>query len=502
MPLRFSASVVKPTAITADVLVLLTDDQLTLPTLWHKKFITRLKELQFNGQWGTAELLVAPAGMRAPLLAVIGLGERGSSIQTRQEGLRRGLGKIVQQGRTEGLRTMALVIDDNEDAPALTSAAVEAITLAWYQFAEFSLRLKIQQRTRALQEVIVLTSRSQLHGVRKTIRNTQRIMRGVTLARDLVNQPASHGSPRALVEAAEQIVRKSSLLSVQVMNRDQAAQQGFSAFLAVARGSQEEPYVIHLKYQPSFAKATAGTAKLRKIFIVGKGITFDSGGLSLKPASGMEYMKSDMAGAAAVLGLFAILPTLRPNVEVHGIIATCENMPSGNAYRPGDILTAKNGKTIEVLNTDAEGRLTLADALSYAVEHQPEAVIDLATLTGACIVALGETHAGLWSNNEQIQNQLLVAAEATGEGVVALPLPAEYRPFIESQIAEIRNTSTSRYGGAITAALFLQEFVGKTPWAHLDIAGPSYLERPILPYYGFGATGYGVRTLVEFLKNY
>jgi leucyl aminopeptidase len=236
--------------------------------------------------------------------------------------------------------------------------------------------------------------------------------------------------------------------------------------------------------------------------LVGKGITFDSGGLSLKPADYMEAMKIDMAGAAAVLGIFSVLPSLALGTEVHGVIAACENMPSGTAYRPGDILTAKNGKTIEVLNTDAEGRITLADALSYAVEQKPDAVVDLATLTGACLIALGDTYAGLWSTDAGLRRKLLAAAGAVGEGLVSLPLPEEYKPMIESKVADVRNTATSKWGGAITAALFLREFVGSVPWAHLDIAGPAYAEHEWLPYNGVGATGYGVRTLISFLEHY
>jgi len=286
------------------------------------------------------------------------------------------------------------------------------------------------------------------------------------------------------------------------MNRAQAQKKKFFGFLAVARGSKEEPYVIHLTYKPKKkAKKT--------LVVIGKGITFDSGGLSLKPAQSMEDMKIDMAGAAAVLGLFSILPTLKPDIEIHGIIAACENMPSGHAYRPGDVITTMKGKTIEVLNTDAEGRITLADALLYAEGLKPDAMIDLATLTGACAVAVGDTHAGLFGNTEQLNEQLMNAARKSGEGLVEFPMPEEYRPTVQSRIADVRNTSAMKVGGAITAALFLQEFVGAStdtakpiPWAHVDIAGPAHAEVPLIPYWQFGATGYGVRTLVQFIEAF
>ena len=214
----------------------------------------------------------------------------------------------------------------------------------------------------------------------------------------------------------------------------------------------------------------------------------------------MEDMKIDMAGAATVLAVLSILPALKLPIEVQAIVAACENMPSGNAYRPGDVLHTKNGKTIEVLNTDAEGRVTLADALAYAVEQKPDMVIDLATLTGACMVAVGVTHAGLWSNREELADSLMEAAKKSGEGLVRFPLPEEYKAGIVSRVADLRNIPTSRFGDAIAAALFLQEFVGETAWAHLDIAGPVHLDSAILPYYAPAATGYGVRTLVNFLK--
>jgi leucyl aminopeptidase len=286
------------------------------------------------------------------------------------------------------------------------------------------------------------------------------------------------------------------------MNRKQALQKKFLAFLAVARGSIQEPYVIHLKYVPK-------KKPKKKIVLIGKGITFDSGGLSLKPANSMENMKIDMAGAATVLGLFSILPAIRPDVEVHGVILACENMPSGDAYRPGDIIESMSGKTIEVLNTDAEGRITLADALTYASGMKPDAIVDLATLTGACVVALGDTHAGLFGNSETLNQRIMRAAEESGEGMVEFPLPEEYRQTVQSRVADMRNTSFMRMGGAITAALFLQEFVGKSPvtkkaidWAHIDIAGPVYAEMPLIPYWQFGATGYGVRMLAKLVEEF
>ena len=253
---------------------------------------------------------------------------------------------------------------------------------------------------------------------------------------------------------------------------------------------------MHLTYEPE-----GRTADTKKVFLVGKGITFDSGGINLKPTGYIETMKADMGGAATVLGVFSVLAKVKPNVEVHGLIGACENMVSGKAYRPGDVIRAKNGKTIEIGNTDAEGRVTLADMLSYAAEQQPDAIIDLATLTGAAVVGLGETVAALFGNDDELKNQLQAAAGVTSEQLAALPMPPEYRPLIDSPIADVNNSGSVRWGGAITAALFLEEFVDHTPWAHLDIAGPAYHEASYPPYHQKGATGYGVRLLLEYLKN-
>mgnify|MGYP000207976890 CR=1 FL=1 len=238
----------------------------------------------------------------------------------------------------------------------------------------------------------------------------------------------------------------------------------------------------------------------KRIALVGKAVTFDSGGLSIKTGDGMMTMKMDMAGAASVLGVFQALPSLDLDIEVHGIFLAVENMPSGKADRPGDVVKAMNGTTIEVLNTDAEGRVTLADALSYAMTLEPDAIIDLATLTGACVVALGEEVSGLLSSDQKLSDRLLAAAKEAGEGLWPLPLYEPYQELIKSKVADIKNIG-GRAAGAITAALFLQHFVGKTPWAHLDIAGPAYAEKETRSDTPFGGTGHGVRTLLRYLQN-
>jgi leucyl aminopeptidase len=268
---------------------------------------------------------------------------------------------------------------------------------------------------------------------------------------------------------------------------------GMGAFLGVAAGSLQPPQFIHLTYTPS------GKAR-RRVAVIGKGITFDAGGLDLKTADGMLRMKDDMSGAAAVLATMRALPALAPPVEVHGLIAATENMPSGSAFRPGDILKAMNGTTIEIGNTDAEGRLTLADAIAYAnARIEPDEIVDLATLTGACVVALGPLCSGLLANNQALSDRLRAAADQAGERIWPLPLIEEYRDHLKSDVADLNNVGP-RGGGAITAGLFLKEFAGDTPWAHLDIAGPAFTEKD-LPLAPKGATGVAVRTLLAYLAG-
>jgi leucyl aminopeptidase len=264
-------------------------------------------------------------------------------------------------------------------------------------------------------------------------------------------------------------------------------------FLGVAAGSEQPPKFIHLSYVPSGRKR-------RKVAVIGKGITFDSGGLDLKSAEGMLRMKDDMSGAAAVLGIMRALPALKPAVEVHGLIAATENMPSGAAIRPGDVLRAMNGTTVEIGNTDAEGRLTLGDAICYASQKLDcDEIVDMATLTGACVVALGPLVSGLFSNNQALADRLLTAAEAAGERVWQLPLVDEYRENLKSDVADMNNVGP-RGGGAITAGLFLKEFAGERPWAHFDIAGPAFVEKD-MPLSPKGGTGCAVRTILTFLLD-
>lgn len=304
--------------------------------------------------------------------------------------------------------------------------------------------------------------------------------------RDLANTPAQIATPEKLAEIAQNIEG----IETKIFEKPEIERMNMGAFLAVGQGSVHEPKFIHMKY--------TGLNPKKRIAIIGKGICFDSGGLDLKPANSMLTMKDDMSGASCILGVMQALTKLKPDIEVHGIIAACENMPSGSSYKPGDILTAKNGKTIEVDNTDAEGRLTLADALCYACELEVEEVIDIATLTGACMVALGNVASGIMGNCEELISKLIETGKDSGENFWQMPMFKEYFDSLKSDIADMKNTG-SRYGGASAAALFLKEFVtDKVKWAHLDIAGTAFLEKPQKEFIS-GATGAGVRTILNYL---
>jgi leucyl aminopeptidase len=306
-----------------------------------------------------------------------------------------------------------------------------------------------------------------------------------------VNEPGNRMPPRELAVQAEQMARQCGLQCT-IVEKEEMIRRNMGGILGVSQGSEQEPKLILLEYAP---EAAANDEEL--VALVGKGVTFDSGGISLKPAEGMEEMKADMAGGAAVIAAMRAIAGLRPRVRVLGVVPAVENMPSGRSIRPGDVITLMNGRTVEVNNTDAEGRLILADALSYAVERGAKVIIDVATLTGACKIALGTVYAGLFSSDEGLAQKLLQLRPITGEKLWRLPLDSEYKKPIQSDIADIKNTG-NRWGGASYAAMFLQYMVGSVLWAHLDIAGVDWLtDAPA--HQAKGPTGFGFRTLLEFV---
>ncbi len=381
-------------------------------------------------------------------------------------------------------------------APAVAAAAVaEGAALAAYRFD----RYRSGDVPGGLDRLLVTTETAPeaTEAVTGAERGA-RLAESVALARDLVNEPPSSMTPVRFVETFARRFHDDPRLTVTVWDEHRLATERMGGILGVARGSVEPPRLLQVDYRPADPMSIEGRTPF--LVLVGKGITFDSGGLSLKSASGMETMKTDMGGAAAVMAAVDAAAALRSRIRITAIAPLTENMPSGSATKPGDVLTTRNGKTIEVLNTDAEGRLVLADALALATEANPDAIVDLATLTGAAVVALGKEIAGLLGTDEGLVAQVEMAAAVAGEPVWTLPLPDDYRSHIESEVADMRNVGRPGQAGSIAAALLLREFVGDVPWAHLDIAGPARSEENSR-YLSKGGTGFGVRTLVAMATS-
>ncbi|MGF1515820.1 MAG: leucyl aminopeptidase [Elainellaceae cyanobacterium] len=441
-------------------------------------------EAEFTGKPGSTAVARVGGGSAIRKIAVVGLGAEGDLTL---EALRRGAAAAARIAQQEKAAKLGLSFPLWKVNPSLTTQAlVEGVELACHQDTRFK---SDKEEKPTYPETVELLG---LAGQAADIERSQQVVSGVVLARELVAAPANVVTPITLAETASALAQTYDL-ALEILEQAECEKQGMGAFLGVAQASDIPPKFIHLTYRPS------GTPR-RKLAIIGKGLTFDSGGLNLKPSgSGIEMMKTDMGGAGATFGAAKAIAQIKPDVEVHFICAATENMVSGRAMHPGDILTASNGKTIEVNNTDAEGRLTLADALVFADQLEVDAVVDLATLTGACIVALGDKMSGVWTEEETLANQIMQAAELSGEKFWRMPMEESYFEGMKSVVADMKNTGP-RAGGAITAALFLKQFVKKTPWAHLDVAGPVWTDKPD-GYNSPGATGFPVRTLVNWVMS-
>ncbi len=391
----------------------------------------------------------------------------------------------------------AFLLPDGIALPVARMAEAVALgaAMAGYRYETY----RTGERPARLGRLVVATeSPSEVIPAAEGVARGSRIADSVSLARDLVNQPPSSLTPWKFAELFVRRFRDVSQLTVEVWDAERIAAERLGGVLGVARGSSQPPRLVVVEYRPDRPMEVRG--RVPHVALVGKGITFDSGGLSLKTASGMETMKTDMAGAAAVLCAVDALAALGAGLRVTAITPLTENMPGGEATKPGDVLTTRNGKTIEVLNTDAEGRLVLADALALAAEARPDAIVDLATLTGAAVVALGGDIAGLFGNDERLVAEVRAAGERAGEPSWPLPLPDDYRSHIDSEVADMKNVGRAGKAGSIAAAMLLREFVGAVPWAHLDIAGPARSDEQVR-YLAKGGTGFGVRTLVELLTS-
>jgi leucyl aminopeptidase len=458
-----------------------------------------LKEQEaFTGKEGETATLRTMGKLAAAKIMLLGMGPKA----LRASSARKLAARAVRASRDERAKTIALVLPERlaDAATEIGQAMAEGATLGDYRFLKYKDEELKKYAERAPQSFALAAPKRLTGGLEKGIARGLSYSHATILARGLVNEPASEMTPGKLADIARALAAAHpKRLKLEIHDTAKLKAMKAGGLLAVAQGSDEPAYLIHLTYRP--APGNKRLAK-RRVAVVGKGITFDSGGLSLKSASHMEDMKIDMAGCAAMLGVMGALAELAPDVEVHGISGVCENMPSGKAMRPGDVVRTMSGKTIEILNTDAEGRVTLADTLHYAAQLKPDAMIDLATLTGACMVALGQEVAGMMTNSRKLAAKLLAAAEEAGEMLWELPLVDEYRPLMKSHVADFKNISGSSYGGAITAGTFLEEFVGNVPWAHLDIAGPAWAEKDTVPHQPRGATGFGVRTVLRWIESF
>jgi leucyl aminopeptidase len=443
-----------------------------------------MDEMGFEANLGDTLAVPTSGRLSAKAAVLVGVGELDKLTL---DDLRRAGAAIARRSsKAASLATTLASVAPSLPHAEAAQAVVEGIALGAYQFLEYKRDPKPTTLTSAALVGDDSTS------TRNAIARGSTIADAVTWARNQVNQPAEAKPPSEMADEARRLLRGRGV-TVEVLDVPQLERQKLGGVLGVGRGSDQTPRFLKLTYAPSGARG-------RPLAFVGKGVVFDSGGLSLKTGAGMETMKCDMSGAAAVIGAMSALQALGIKTRVTGYVPLVENMPSGNAIRPGDVLRIRNGKTVEVLNTDAEGRLILADALSLASEDKVAAAVDVATLTGACVTALGEKIAGLMGNDEAWLDQVKAAADRAGERVWPLPLPADYRRGIDSPVADMKNVGP-REGGTLTAGLFLQEFVDGVPWAHLDIAGPAFIgdEDGYMPR---GGTGFGVRTLLELAGSF
>ncbi len=492
---KIEVAVSRPDQVEADVLALaVTDPADSLPQAASEldsKLDGKLSALvsagELTGELGKATLLHVDGDLGASRVAA---GGAGPSDRLDAEAIRTAAAAVARSSKRFG-GTIAWLLDESLplSLPEQARAAIDGIVLGSYDPGQW----KTGDRHRRPIERIALVTEAD---VQDAAERAGRVAYWTTRARDLSNMPANELTPERLVEIAREIATEVEGLEVEALGLEQTRELGMGAFNAVAQGSRNPAQMIVMRYEPPSAKGDT------VLGLVGKAITFDTGGISIKPSEFMEEMKHDMSGGAAVVASMGAIADLGIPVRTLAVVAATENMPDGGAYRPGDILTARNGKTIEVISTDAEGRLVLADALTYAREQGATHVLDLATLTGAMVIALGDLYAGVFANDDDWGELIIAAGAASGDRVWAMPLDPRYRRLIDSTYADMRNTGKQRMAGGQAGAELLQEFAGDGPWAHLDIAGPAalrlgrgdYLSQP-------GGTGYGVRLIAELASR-
>ena len=465
--------------VQADLLVVLVHPKTPATALGaalRKVVDDAIQQKDFELKPGRQLYLHRPAGMSSARVLLV------AGKDASPKALAQSLGKAMAAAKELGVKHLAVAAP--EDALSERHAYALAVALGQGVYVYRHTKPSAPE-PRALRRVSVVCSGGDEAPVREGLRLGQAVAQGVELAKEWGNRPGNHCTPRDLAQAAKDMARRLPV-RVQVFDEPQIKKIGMGAFLGVTRGSAEPPRFIVLQYQ--------GAPKTQApVVLVGKGITFDTGGISLKPAPEMDEMKFDMCGAASVLGTFEAVATLKPRINLVGLIPTCENMPGGKATKPGDVVTTLSGQTVEVLNTDAEGRLILCDALTYAERFKPAAVVDIATLTGACVIALGHQHSGLFSPDDGLARELLDSGEQSLDTAWRMPLDDEYEEALKSNFADMGNVG-GRAGGAITAAKFLHKFAREYPWAHLDIAGTAWKSGAAK-----GATGRPVGLLTHFV---
>ena len=456
---------------------------------WKGFISTLMKQGDFKGELFETRLFYTQGALPAKRVLLTGLGKKEEIDLEKWRGAASKAGQYI---RNAGMKQFVFPIKKFNDLSEekLTESFVVGLLLGVYQFNEF--KTLEREKIKEIEELVLLGEKDEeVKLIGDGLRTGEIISEAVCMARDLVNGPSNQVTPTVLAEKATEIAKDHGM-EIQVLEVSQAEAMGMGAFVAVAKGSQEPGKFIVLEYNKGKGLDT--------IALVGKGITFDSGGISIKPSENMDRMKDDMSGAAAVLSTMKAASKLRLPLHLVGIMPATENLPSGKAYKPGDILRTLSGQTVEVISTDAEGRLILSDALTYSLRYQPKAIIDLATLTGACVIALGDYVIGLFGNDESLLSRIEASSIGTGEKVWRLPLWDEYFDYLKSDAADFRNVGT-RAAGAIIGAIFLSKFVEKVPWVHLDIAGPASIEKE-RPYIPRGGTGAGIRLLIQTLRDW
>ena len=435
-------------------------------------------------------LIHAPAGLKASRLLLVGAGKRD---QFSGAILRKVAGAALRYLKSRSVKNFAFLVREDAATAGNAQALAEGFITANFETDKYKTEKKNGKDIESIR--IAGFADAEKAAAEKGLLAGTVIAESQNFARDLVNEPSNKLTPRILAERAEAMAKEAGL-SVDILDEKKIADLKMGALLSVAQGSVEPPRVIVVTYTPASAKPSAPV-----IGLVGKAVTFDTGGISIKPADGMEKMKYDMAGGATMLGAIRAIAALKPNVKVICVVPSTENMPGGKAQKPGDIQTAMSGTTIEVLNTDAEGRLILADAIHYVKQLGATHIVDAATLTGAIVVALANINVGVFSNDQPWTDKLLASAKATGEKMWQLPMDDEYREFIKGSFADIQNIGSGKGGGSITGAWFIREFAGDTPWIHLDIAGTAWND-DAKPWLAKGPTGVALRTLVHLVQTF